>query len=268
MSTLIPVEHKGQRVLLSSQLADSYQADRQQISYNYNQNKKRYIEGKHYYILQGDEKREFLDRHEIHDGSKNAVVLYLWTEKGAWLHAKSLNTDRSWEAYEMLVDDYYRVKGEAGLQIPQSLPEALRLATDLAEQKQALLLESQKKDQLIQELKPKADYTDVILQNKGLVNVNQIAKDYGMSATAFNKLLHEFKVQYKQGEQWLLYSNYDDKGYVHSDTINIVRSDGRPDVNMRTKWTQKGRFFLYEFLKNEGIIPVIERTEEAISIGG
>ena len=59
------------------------------------------------------------------------------------------------------------------------------------------------KNQVISELKPKADYTDTILQSKALVNINQIAKDYGMSARQMNKILSEKRVQYKQGNQWL-----------------------------------------------------------------
>jgi anti-repressor protein len=128
-------------------------------------------------------------------------------------------------------------------------------------EKQLLLVSNDKKDQIIGELKPKADYTDSILKNKGLVNIGQIAKDYGMSANALNKELHELKVQYKQGEQWLLYRTYHDKGYTHSSTIDIVRSDGRSEVKMNTKWTQKGRLFIYNLLKQENILPVIEREE-------
>jgi len=115
------------------------------------------------------------------------------------------------------------------------------------------------KDQLIGELKPKADYTDRILQNKGLVSISQIAKDYGVTGQALNAKLHELKIQYKQGNQWLLYAKYQACGYTHSKTIDITRSDGSKDVVMETKWTQKGRLFIYEQLKADRIIPVIER---------
>lgn len=113
--------------------------------------------------------------------------------------------------------------------------------------------------QQIKELKPKADYTDRILQNKGLVTITQIAKDYGMSGNKLNELLHELGVQYKQSSQWLLYAKYQDKGYTHSETVNITRSDGRADIKMNTKWTQKGRLFLYTILKANGILPIIEK---------
>ena len=119
------------------------------------------------------------------------------------------------------------------------------------------------KDQLIGELKPRADYTDKILKNTGLVTMTQIAKDYGMTGQAMNKLLHELGVQYKQSGQWLLYSKYHGMGYTHSETVDIVRSDGRPDVKMNTKWTQKGRLFLYNLLKENGVVPVIEQNDVA-----
>ncbi|WP_337567495.1 phage antirepressor [Mitsuokella jalaludinii] len=119
-----------------------------------------------------------------------------------------------------------------------------------------------KQTQLIGELKPKADYTDRILQSKELVAITQIAKDYGMSGQAMNKQLHELGVIYKLGEQWLLYSRWQAKGYTHSETVPIKHSDGTGDVKMNTKWTQKGRLFLYEFLKKHGVLPVIEQNRD------
>lgn len=127
------------------------------------------------------------------------------------------------------------------------------------EKVKALVATNKQQEQIIGELKPKADYTDRILQNKGLVTITQIAKDYGMSGTAMNELLHNFKVIYKLGKQWLLYSKYQAKGYTHSETVDITHKDGTPDVVMNTKWTQKGRLFLYELLKKNDVLPAIER---------
>ena len=106
------IEQSGQRVLTTAQLAKSYGADKQLIINNFNRNKERYKEGKHFVMLEGREKSIFINRHQIDLGSKNAKTLYLWTEKGAWLHAKSLNTDAAWDAYELLVDEYYRLAEE------------------------------------------------------------------------------------------------------------------------------------------------------------
>ncbi|ALP05076.1 phage antirepressor KilAC domain-containing protein [Clostridioides difficile] len=126
-------------------------------------------------------------------------------------------------------------------------------------EKEQLQLEGKMKDQVIKELKPKADYTDMILKNKGLVTITQIAKDYGMSGKEMNKILHERGIQYKQSGQWLLYKQHQGKGYTHSETIDITRSNGMPDVKMTTKWTQKGRLFLYDLLKTNNILPDIEK---------
>lgn len=130
--------------------------------------------------------------------------------------------------------------------------EIMAKALDIANAK---LKERNKK---IRELKPKADYTDTILDSKSLFTVNQIAKDYGMGAKKFNELLHNLKIQYKQGEQWLLYAKYQDEGYVFSSAFPIKHSNNQIEVKMTTKWTQKGKKFLYDFLKCKGIVPTIE----------
>lgn len=135
--------------------------------------------------------------------------------------------------------------------IPTNMVEALTLALE-----QAKTIEVQK--QVIGELKPKADYVDKILKSKSLVTITQIAKDYGMSGQTLNKKLHELGVQYKQSDQWLLYMKHHAKGYTSSETIDLSEVNGVEKVVMNTKWTQKGRLFLYELLKENGILPTIE----------
>lgn len=155
---------------------------------------------------------------------------------------------------------------ESKLSAPTSYKEAVQHLMMQLEENEKLQIENKQKDQIIGELKPKADYVDRILQSKSLVTITQIAKDYGMSGEALNKKLHELGVQYKQGEQWLLYSKYHGQGYTHSETFDFKRTSGMSDVKMNTKWTQKGRLFLYNLLKDEGVVPVIERVcnKEAI----
>lgn len=111
MNQLQVIVHDNRRVLTTSQLAESYGTDKDRISANFKENEKRYKEGKHFILLQGEVLKEF--KNEPRNSGlvgKNAAKLYLWTEKGAWQHAKSLNTDEAWDAYEMLVDEYYNVK--------------------------------------------------------------------------------------------------------------------------------------------------------------
>ncbi|KAA8455275.1 phage antirepressor KilAC domain-containing protein [Weissella paramesenteroides] len=115
--------------------------------------------------------------------------------------------------------------------------------------------------QQVAESRPKADYYDKIMQSKSLVTITQIAKDYGWSAKQMNDKLHELGVQYKIGGQWVLYSKYQDKGYTFSHTVDITKKDGSTDVKMNTKWTQKGRLFIYNLLKENDILPTIERED-------
>ena len=139
----------------------------------------------------------------------------------------------------------------------------ISVATQLKEereQKKKLEVMNAAKDQVICELKPKADYTDEILKCPGTVTITQIAKDYGMSGTKMNKILNELGVQFKKSGQWFIYEKYNGKGYTKSQTVQIERH-GVKDCVMNTKWTQKGRLFLYELLKNEGIYPNIEKAD-------
>lgn len=110
-----------------------------------------------------------------------------------------------------------------------------------------------------QELKHDKNYLDLIMRSKALLTISQIAQDYGMSGKALNKQLAQMGIQYSINGQWILYAKYKDCGYVSSRSIDITRADGRPDVVLHTEWTQAGRKFLYEELKKQGIIPMLER---------
>ena len=141
--------------------------------------------------------------------------------------------------------------------IADPIARALKWAEE-EKKRRALQATCSQQEQRIGELKPKADYTDKILQSKSLVPITAIAKDYGMSGQALNKILHGLKIIYRIGNQWLLYSKYQACGYTSSETVQIETSEG-PKVVLNTKWTQKGRLFLYEMLKKQNIIPMIEQ---------
>lgn len=112
--------------------------------------------------------------------------------------------------------------------------------------------------QQIAELKPKATYYDVVLKCKDAVNISVIAKDYGWSAQRMNEYLHKKGVQYKQSDIWLLYQKHAGCGYTKTNTHVYEDSCGREHTKVHTKWTQKGRLFIYEMLKADGIYPQIE----------
>ena len=117
--------------------------------------------------------------------------------------------------------------------------------------------------QQITELTPKASYYDVILNCPDLLSVTKIAKDYGKSAIWLNNYLHDNGVQFKQGDIWLLYQKYAEQGYTSTKTYSYNGDDGQQHSKVNTYWTQKGRLFIYDLLKTDGIVPVIERSEVA-----
>ncbi|HHX0139425.1 TPA: phage antirepressor [Staphylococcus aureus] len=135
--------------------------------------------------------------------------------------------------------------------IEQTLKDPDYIITVLTEYKkekeQNLILQQE-----IGELKPKADYVDEILKSTGTLATTQIAADYGISAQKLNKLLHEARLQRKVNKQWVLYLEHMGKSYTESDTIAIVRSDGREDTVLQTRWTQKGRLKIHEIMTEFG----------------
>ena len=147
--------------------------------------------------------------------------------------------------YVSLFNDYEdRLVTRPQYQIPQNMAEALQLAADQAKQLMAQ--------------QPKVDYYDNQMRNPGLMTVTEIAKDYGMSAKDFNKLLHQFGIQYRQGKHWVLYQKYADKGYTQYEAFAYNDNKG---VHNNLKWTQKGRKFIYDILKEQGIVPKLEQME-------
>lgn len=150
----------------------------------------------------------------------------------------------------------YFIQVEKDFNSPEKIMARALMLAD--KQIKTLLEDNNKKDQLIGELQPKADYTDRILQCDDLTKVNVIACDYGFSAVEFNKLLKKFGIQYKQGQDWLLYSNYRGQGYTQTKTFDFKHKDGTKGSKPTMMWTQKGRLFLYNFLKEKGIYPRME----------
>ena len=170
-----------------------------------------------------------------------------------WVTSEVLPSIRKHGLYA--IDDII-ANPDLGIKALQAL-KAEREARIAAELDKAVLT------QQVAELRPKASYYDLILQCASLLSVTEISKDYGMSAKAFNKKLHELHIQYQQSGVWFLYAEYQDGGYTQTKTQNYCRSDGTQGAKTHMYWTQKGRLFLYERLKAEGILPMIERTDAA-----
>ena len=145
---------------------------------------------------------------------------------------------------------------------PDALIEALQAYK--AERMQRLALEAEnaiQKQQLI-EMQPKASYYDVVLNSPDLVSITEISKDYGWSAQRMNDYLHTKGVQFKQGGRiWILYQKHAEKGYTSTKTHTYPATDGSIHTKVHTYWTQKGRLFIYDLLKADGILPIIEQED-------
>ena len=155
------------------------------------------------------------------------------------------------------------IRKHGGYLTPEKIEEALlnpdtliQLATNLKEERTQRLLAEQR----VNELRPKADYYDSILKNKSLMTISVIAKNYGMSAKGMNTLLHDLGVQYNHAGTWLMYSKHQNKGYTHTEMIPV---QGSEKLVPSTKWTQKGHIFIYELLKSNGVLPLIEQKDLA-----
>lgn len=118
------------------------------------------------------------------------------------------------------------------------------------------------KNQQILEMKPKVSYYDVVLNCKDLISTSTIAKDYGKSAIWMNRYLHKKGIQFKQGNIWLLYQRYAEKGYTSTKTHSYEGTNGEIHTKVHTYWTQKGRLFIYELMKADNMKPLIEQEVE------
>lgn len=201
------------------------------------------------------------------NGGVKEVTMYELTPKGCLILASGYDPVLR-ERIVNKLEEYQQKERAEMLQLPDftNPAEAARAWAQEYEQKTVLALENKRLEeenvQLAaenQELKNDRNYLDLIMRSRALLTISQIAQDYGMSGKALNKKLSEMGIQYSINGQWILYAKYKDCGYVSSRSIDITRADGRPDVVLHTEWTQAGRKFLYEELKKEGIIPMLER---------
>ena len=193
------------------------------------------------------------------DGQNRKYKEYLLTKDGFILYMFNI---QGFQEFKMAyIQKFNEMENVIKSKIPTSFKEALKLAYEQQEEIEALQIENKIKDQQILELQPKASYYDLILQCKDLLSVTVIAKDYGMSAMKFNELLHELGVQFKQSGVWFVYQKYADRGYTQTKTQNYNKPNGTQGAKPHTYWTQKGRLFLYDFLKNNGYLPLIEKGE-------
>ncbi len=197
--------------------------------------------------------RQFFEESTYITNQNKVQPCYLLTKKGCDMVANKMTGKKGILFTATYVDAFYQMQEQIkqtaitssdSYMIEDPVQRAKRW---IEEQQEKLMLEQE-----IGELKPKADYVDEILKSNGTMTATQIAADYGLSANKLNKILNEARLQRKVGNQWILYKEHMNKGLTKSNTISIVRSDGRQDTKLQTKWTQKGRLKIHEILTEKG----------------
>lgn len=217
-------------------------------------------------LKQGVQAHNFVESYiirELPNGGSKQEPCYQLTKTGCLILASGYNA----VLREKIINRWIELETANAKQhqVPTSFREALLLAAaqqeQIEEQQRLLVAQGQAiadQNAAIAELHERTSYLDQILNSKSTVTTTQIAQDYGMSAKKFNIELRNLKIQRKVGGQWILYAPYNTMGYVHSETF-IPECSTTGKVVMTTKWTQKGRLFLYETLKKKGVLPLIER---------
>lgn len=251
-------EYGGKRVITFKDIDTVHRRPEGTARKRFNDNKKHFVEGEDFYKISPSEFRTAIG--DMDKRQQNDVTLI--TESGYYMLVKSFTDDLSWDVQRQLVNGYFRAQ-----QMPDSymIDDPVKRAERWIEEqreKQQLLTTVAVQEQQIAELQPKASYYEVVLNCKDLLSITSIAKDYGKSGTWLNKYLHEKGIQYKQGKIWLLYQKYAEKGYTSTKTQTFPGNDGQQHTSVHTYWTQKGRLFIYDLLKTDGIFPLIEQEEK------
>lgn len=198
---------------------------------------------------------------QLPNGGSKQEPYYQLTKTGCLILASGYNA----VLREKIINRWIELETANTPKVPQTFKEALLLAAaqqeQIEEQQRLLVAQGQTiadQNAAIAELHERTSYLDQILNSKSTVTTTQIAQDYGMSAKKFNIELRNLKIQRKVGGQWILYAPYNTMGYVHSETF-IPECSTTGKVVMISRWTQKGRLFLYEILKKNNVLPLIER---------
>ena len=186
--------------------------------------------------------------HQITLSMAKELCMLQRSEKGKQFRQYFISIEEAWNKPEALMA---RALQMANRKLDQLMQVNVELTDTVAVQSQQ-----------IAELQPKASYYDVVLNCKDLISTSVIAKDYGKSAIWLNQYLHNRGVQYKQGDIWLLYQKHAQKGLTNTKTQSYLGSDGKTHTKAHTYWTQKGRLFIYDLLKADGTVPLIEREGE------
>lgn len=241
MNDIQKVEYNGILVLTTQQIAEAYETSTDTVTKNFNRNKDRYVSGKHYICLEGEELRNFKTNGQI-DLSLKLNKLYLWTKKGAFLHAKSLNTDTAWEVYDRLVDSYFEPKQNIAVaELSPELQMFNKIFTSVARQE----LEQKRQAEQIAKVEEKVDtmkeiFTEPIFDWRSEINarVREIAIKSGIEfKTLYNQMYGELEYtahcslkRLCSEKEKRMRNAGNTKGAIDKETSKIAIVEGKPQL--------------------------------------
>ena len=255
----VPIkEYQGKRVITLKEIDVCHERPDGTARRSFNQSKQHFIEGVDYFVRKTSEAAK-----EYGIVAPNGLVLL--TESGYLMLVKTFRDDLAWKVQRELVNTYFRQENKLDVSQVQNVlltPDfIIQLATVLKteQEKNVALTETvTQQEEQIKELKPKGEYYDIVLATPNLMNITEIAKDYGISPKIFNIVLNQLEIVYKNNGRWVLYHALTQEGLAKSNTYTFVDYYGRPNSALNLQWTQKGRLYIYNRLKEVGILPMVE----------
>lgn len=252
MNELQVIEYQNQRVLTTQQLAQAYETESKNITQNFSRNEDRFINGRDYYLLEGEELKAFKSETSNSSFAPNINKLYLWTQRGANRHSKILDTDKAWQQFDLLEETYFQVKTGQVANIPKSLPEALRAYANEVESHEKTKLE-------LIEAKPKVLFADSVRTSHTSILIGELAKILKQNGVDIgqNRLFEWLRTNgYLINRKGTDYNMPTQKAMnlelfkIKETTVN--HSDGHITVNKTPKITGKGQiYFVNKFLESK-----------------
>lgn len=252
MMELQPISYKEEVVITTKTLAEVYECGESNIKVNFNSNKDKFKEGIHYFKLKGEELKNFKNYCKVSNPylvKSNVNTLYLWTKRGASRHCKMLGTDKAWEMFDLLEENYFNPKPQ--LTRKEQLQLVILNGDDLEriralQEYEGVVVEKATKPLLetIETQKPKVKYHDEVLNVDKLVTTTDIAKDLGMTARQLHSKLHDMKIIFKTGNHWTFYAKYQTRIPLYADYQ--IGEHGQI-----LKWTERGRKWIIKLLNEQ-----------------
>ena len=247
-------EYKGQRVVTSWDIAKVHNREVNDITKNFNNNKSKFIINEDYFLISREEisERKIFVQEFIPNNVKEIPV---FTESGYMLLTKTFNDDLSWDIQRLLVKSYFTLKEIQEIGSKERLLLNIMLSNTDIEKASAI---NEYEIKYVKPLEKKGEYVDTVLNSESLLTTTIIGKDFGLSAKKLNEILSQGKIIYKQSGTWVLYSKYQDLGLAQTVTTEKTTKEGVQLTFHTLKWTEKGKQFIYNYLKKLGYKLAVE----------